>query len=415
MKDARNLEAVKKLNRVSILNIIRENENVSRQELAKFTGLTPAAVSGIVRELVELGYVKEIGLGKSSGGRRPVRLQFCPEAGYVVGAEITRNRTTIGIVDLQVRPVKVYETYIDMNNPRAGVDRLIEKIEELIAETGIPEGKIMGAGFAFPGLVDLRTKVIKRSPSLGEKWCNIPVKEWIEGKFKIPLYIEHNPNAAALAEHTLGRGKDTKYLAYVNLGEGFSAGIIMDSKMLYGFRGHAGEMGHTVIVEDGPLCNCGNRGCLESLYAVPALVGKANNELALYREDDQLKRIWREKGKVTIEDILAAAVEVDSYAWHLIRQAGWYIGIGIANIINFYNPEIICLGGILAESGSVLKEPLLESVYRHAFPEIARDTRVEISAMGRNAAFYGACLGAIKQLFTVQGSEDIISRMSFAK
>ncbi|MDA8443088.1 MAG: ROK family transcriptional regulator, partial [Peptococcaceae bacterium] len=298
MQDARNLESVKKLNRINVLNIVRENENISRQQLAELTRLTPAAITGIVRELVELGYVQEIGLGESSGGRRPMRLQICPDAGYVIGAEITRNRTTIGIVDLLLRPVKVLEAEIDMENPKTAIDSVVEKIEELIAETEIPVKKIHGAGFAFPGLLDITTKVIKRSPSLGEQWCNIPVKQWLEARLNLPLHVEHNPHAAALAEYTIGKGKDIKNLVYVNLGEGFSAGVIMDNKMLYGAHGHAGEMGHMVVVEDGPLCNCGNKGCLESIYAVSALVRKANNELPLCQDNDGLKAIWQQKGKI---------------------------------------------------------------------------------------------------------------------
>ena len=408
MKNTHNLESVKKSNRIATLGIIKENDTISRQELAKITGLTPAAITGIVRELVELGFVKEVGFGESSGGRRPVRLRFQPDAGYVIGAEITRNNTTIGIVDLKAQAVKINETFIDMNDPETGISNLVLKIEELVREVSMPWQKICGIGFAFPGLLDLNTQIIKRSPSLGSVWRNIPVRDMFAGKFNVPVYIEHNPNAAALAEYTLGRGKDTKHLAYVNLGAGFSAGIITDNKMIDGFQGHAGEIGHTVVVENGPLCNCGNKGCLESLYSVTALVQKANHELSLYRDEDKLKQVWQEKGKVTIADILLAARETGSYAWNLIRQAGWYIGLVIANVVNFYNPEIICLGGILAEAGSVLMEPLLESVHRHAFPEVARDTKIEISTIGRNAAFYGACLRVIDRIFTVEGPDNIL-------
>ncbi|MCL5289613.1 MAG: ROK family transcriptional regulator [Firmicutes bacterium] len=402
-KDAGNLEYVKKMNRVNILNIMRENQCISRQQLAKHTGLTPAAISGIVRELVAMGYIQETGLGKSNGGRRPVELQFNPEAGYLVGAEITRKRTTLGIVDLQANPVIVTGAQIEMADPEAGLMALVKQIEQLMNTVGIPERKIIGAGFAIPGLLDVRTKVIKRSPNLGERWLDVPVQELLERYFKIPLFIEHNANAAALAEHTLGKGGETQNLVYVNLGEGFGAGVILNGELVYGSYGHAGELGHTVIMEDGPLCNCGNRGCLESLYAVPALVGRANNELPLYKKDDDgLKQIWREKGEVTIKDILVCVSEVDSYTWQLVRQAGWYLGIGIANAINFYNPEAVFLGGILAGAGQVLMEPLMESVLCHAFPVIARATRIEISTLGRDAAFYGACLGAIKQLFNIE-------------
>ncbi|MHB1651774.1 MAG: ROK family protein [Desulfitobacteriaceae bacterium] len=402
MEDAGNLVYVKRLNRVRVLNIIRENQNTSRNELARLTGLTAATISGIVREMVELGYVEEIGLGRSIGGRRPIRLRFHPESGYVVGVEITRTLTTVGIVDLQAKPVKVVHTSLNMTNPKTGITTLLKQLEEFIASTGIPQTKIMGAGFAFPGLLNQQTKVIHRSTNLGEQWSNIPVKDWLAEHLGIPLFIENNSNAAALAEKILGQGKQVNDLAYINLGEGFSAGVIINGGLVYGSHGFAGELGHQVIVEDGPLCNCGNKGCLESLYAVPALVRKANSELVLCKDNDPLKLIWAAKGEVNIEDILNTCVEVNSYAWELLQQAGAYIGIGIANIINVLNPALICLGGILGEASPIMLDTLIGSVQRHANPEIVKATKIVTSLIGREAAFYGACLGAINQLFDLQ-------------
>ncbi|MGC7873726.1 ROK family transcriptional regulator [Desulfosporosinus sp. SYSU MS00001] len=409
MKDVANLDYLKTLNRLKVLNLIRENQEMSRQELAKLTGLTPAAITGIVRELVQMGNVIELGPGESSGGRRPIKLKFNPEAGYVIGVEITRNRTTLGIVDLQAKPIKIIEASINMSNPQEGLLALKNCIDRLINETEIPAEKIMGAGFALPGLYDRKDNSIKHSPNLGEGWRNAPIRDWLQDVISVPFFIEHNSNAAALAEYTLGQGKHVKDLAYVNLGEGLSAGVIMDDRILYGSRGYAGEMGHVVIVENGPLCNCGNKGCLESLYAVPALVRKANNELPLCSTSDSLKQIWESKGQVTIEDIITCASDINSYAWELIKQAGWYMGTGVANLINFYNPEMVVLGGILAGAGSVLMEPLIESMHAHAFPEISKNTRVEISLIGRQAAFYGACLVGIKKLFSNDRTENIYS------
>ncbi|KLU60681.1 N-acetylglucosamine repressor [Peptococcaceae bacterium CEB3] len=387
-------------NRLSILNIIRENSGLSRQELAKRTGLTPAAMSGIVRELVQNGYVMEVGLGKSSGGRRPIQLQFNPQAGYVVGAEITRSRTILGMINLSAGVVLIEEKLIDMTDPEVGLSVLLADIETIIARSGIPKDKVMGMGFAFPGLIEQRTKVIKRSPNLGDKWTDFPVKDWLEQRMDIPLFVEHNANAAAAAEVTLGKGHGVQHLVYVNLGEGISAGVIIDGKPFYGSFGYAGEVGHTVIVENGPLCNCGNKGCLESLYAAPALVRKANQELPLYR-DDALKRIWLAHGTVAIEDIIKAARVPNSYAWELVRQAGWYIGAAISNIVNLFNPEVVCLGGILSGAWPIMKETFQQSMETHSFPETARNCVLEVSDLGRDAGFFGACLGAIDQLFNV--------------
>ncbi|BCV22323.1 ROK family transcriptional regulator [Moorella sp. Hama-1] len=401
-----NLQLVKKLNRIGILNIIREHNTISRQQLAKLTGLTPAAITGIIRDLVATGYVVETGFGKSSGGRRPVKLQFNPDSGYVFGAEITRKNATLGVVNLDAKPVMLKQYSIDMTEPQQGLDLLADEVAKMIIESGIDRKKILGMGVAYPGLVDITTKVVKRSSNLGNKWRDISIENWLQDKIGIKVFVENNSNAAALAEYILGRGKETKNMAYINLGEGISAGIILNGMLAYGFKGYTGEIGHLVIYEDGPLCNCGNNGCLESLYAVPALVRKANNELALYNQKDTLKAIWLEKGNVTIEDIIANANEANTYAWELVRQAGWYIGKGVAAIINVFNPEAIFIGGILAEAGNTLMEPLTESVQKHALPELIREVKIELSSMRKNTGFYGACAVAIKALF--EGGGDAL-------
>ncbi|WP_338823355.1 N-acetylglucosamine repressor [Moorella humiferrea] len=405
-KEASNLQSLKKQNRITILNLIREHHTISRQQLANLTGLTAAAITGIIRDLVAQGYVIEKGLGKSSGGRRPVKLQFNPEAGYVVGVEITRHRTTLGIVNLNAKPLIINHYNIDMSEPREGLTSLAAEVKRMINESGIDTKKVFCMGVAYPGLVDVTTREVKRSPNLGKKWRDIPIENWLQELIGIKVFVENNSNAAALAEYSFGLGKGTKNMAYINLGEGISAGIILNGMLAYGFKGYTGEIGHLVITEDGPLCNCGNNGCLESMYAVPALVRKANNELSLYNQKDPLKAIWQEKGSVAIEDIIACAREPETYAWRLIRQAGWHIGKGIAALVNIFNPEAIFIGGILAEAGDILMEPLKESMAKHSFPELAKEVKIAISSMRRETGFYGGCAVAMRALF--QGGVDAL-------
>jgi len=313
--------------------------------------------------------------------------------------------TTLGVVDLQANPAEVKEIIIEMCDPINGIGKMALEIKKLVEELQIPEEQIMGYGFAFPGLLDVNTKIIKHSPNLGEAWRNVPVKDILINHFGPMLFVEHNSNAAAIAEYVIQRKSRVKDLVYVNLGEGFSAGVIIKGELLYGYGGHAGEMGHMVIAENGPLCNCGNKGCLESMYAVPAIVRKANMELNICGDSDPLKQIWKEKGEVDIKDILLCSSAVETYAGQLIKQAGWHIGIGIANIINFYNPKMVCLGGILTKAGPVLFEPLIKSVNRHAFPDLVQNTSIELSSLGQQAGFYGACLGAIENVFSIDRIE----------
>ncbi|MBE3580632.1 MAG: ROK family transcriptional regulator [Thermoanaerobacteraceae bacterium] len=397
--EAGNLQHLKKLNRLVVLNTIRQHGSLSRKQLAKLTGLTPAAMTGIVRELVETGYVTEIGLGKSARGRRPVRLELNPSAGFVVGVEITRQRTTVGIVNLGAQPVVIKRLSIAMEEPRLGLERLAEETRNLIMSSGVEPKKILAMGVAYPGLVDRSTYTVKRSPNLGDKWRDVPVKAWLQELLGMEVFVENNSNAAALAEYNFGKGNGVPNMAYINLGEGISAGIILNGTLVYGKKGFSGELGHMVIDEDGPLCNCGNNGCLESLYSALALVRRANSEIYLCGEEEPLRSVWREKGEISIDDLLTWSSYPEGYAARLIRQAGWHIGRAIATIINLCDLEAVFVGGILAAAGSLLMDPLTESVKRHAFPELVQEVRIELSAMQEDTGFYGGCAVALQALF----------------
>ncbi|TYP53240.1 ROK family transcriptional regulator [Thermosediminibacter litoriperuensis] len=401
-----NSKYVKKINRMTVLNLIKQHEVISRQELAKITGLTPPAITGIIRELLEIGLVKEVGLAKSRGGRRPVKLKFNPEAGYVIGIEVTRFETSIGIADLKNDPTEINTIDLDMTDPDAGISLLADTIKHIL-DQGVKEGKnFLGVGVAFPGLLNVKEGIVKRSINLGPKWKGYPVKEAIEKQVGLPVFVENNSNASALAERWFGGAVAYKDLVYVNFGEGISAGIIMDDRILQGFQGHAGEIGHIVMVEDGPLCNCGNRGCLESICGIPALLRKVNSELLLIKDGDPLKKIWKIKGKVGADDIIKCASKEGSYAYELLKQMARYVGLAIADVVNLYNPEAVFIGGKMAKAAEIFMDVINKTVHTHAFPEIAMSTSIKVSSLGKNSGVIGACALALRELF--KSSSDIV-------
>ncbi len=394
-----NSRYVKKMNRMAVLNIIKEQDFVSRQKLAEITGLTPPTITGIVRELLVRGFVKEEGLGKSSGGRKPVKLKFNRLAGFVIGVEITCQEIVIGVADLKNEPMQMQKFTQDMSDPQAAVTFLIEKIKDLSDFAGMSGKKFLGLGVAFPGLLLAREGVIKRSVNLGRKWDDFPFKAVMEEKLGMTVCIENNSNASVLAERWFGGGTDCRDLAYINLGEGISAGIIIDDRIVQGFQGHAGEIGHIVMLEEGPLCNCGNRGCLESICGIPAIVRKVNEEIPLFKKDDSLRQLWQRQGSVNIEDIIESAAVEGSYAHQTIYQLGRYIGIGVSNLINLYNPKMVFIGGKLADAGEALLPSLLKAVQTHTFPEMAHATSIKISKLGTNSGTIGACALILRELF----------------
>ena len=389
-----------RVNRLAVLNMIKENEPVSRRQLAKATGLTPPAITGIVRDLLEAGFVREVGLGRSDGGRKPVKLRLNPEAGYVVGVEVTRQETAVGMADLMHMPQGWGIKALDMSDPDAGIGALADAVCEAVNAAARDGRRVLGVGVAFPGLLDIAAGEVVRSINLGPAWRGIALRQRLTEKIGLPVFIENNSNAAALAERWFGSGKECRDLAYLNLGEGISAGVILGDQVVQGFRGHAGEVGHTVILEDGPRCNCGNRGCLEAICGLPALQRRLTEKAPRLGEDDPLGRLWRERGAADLADAAAAAAAAGGWARKFFQEIGHHIGIAVANIINHYNPEVVFLGGKLAAmAGTVLLGTVIETAHRHAFPEVARETRIALSALGSCSGYAGACALALRELF----------------
>lgn len=408
MRDPGNSKYVKKLNRMTILNIIKENEPVSRQQLAELTGLTPAAVTGIIRELIEMGFVKEVGLGPSRGGRRPVKLMVNSTAGYVIGVEVTSKETMVAIADLKHDPDHVETLALDMQDPKGGTKALVEAIRRIMTNPEHQAKRFIGVGLAFPALLTAEGRV-KRAVNLGPDWNDFPLKEFLEREIGLPVFADTNSKVAALGEKWFGSGGHCSNLIYINLGEGISAGILSKDEILQGSSGYAGQIGHVVMVEDGPLCNCGNRGCLEAICGIPAIVRKVTNELPFIDEGDILRRRQVGGEGIKIKDILTAAVQEDSYAREVLRQVARYVGLVIADMINLYNPDEVFIGGKLTIAAEVYLEEMTKVIYSRVFPEIGRATKITISQLGANSGVIGACALALRNLLKAPDSEILES------
>jgi len=394
-----NSKYVKKLNRMTVINIIKTHEPISRQQLAEITGLTPPAITGIIRELLDMGIVKEVGLDKSTGGRRPIKLCINPDAGYVIGIEVTRFESFVGTCDLKNYPTDFRTLKIDMTEPDKGINELTSAINSILNEEMYSKKTFLGIGVAFPGLLNVSEGTVKRSINLGHQWDAFPVKHFLEKQLGMPVFIENNSKASALAERWFGGAKGCKDLVYVNWGEGISAGVIMNDRILQGAHGHAGEIGHMSIQEGGQLCNCGNRGCLESFCGIPAIVRTVKSNIASLSDDDPLKKAWVEKGELSIEDIIKSSQNENSYSSELLKQAAFYMGKAMANVINFYNPECVFIGGKMAGVAKYFIDIINRAVKSHAFPEVVNSTDIQVSSLREKAGVMGACALVLRDLF----------------
>jgi len=372
-----NHQLVKIKNRNLILRLIYERGSISRQEISRLIGLTPATVTNITGELLEKGFITELSnfREKSSAGRKAVPLAINPTAGYVIGVDIRPKIVRMSISDLLGRLSNI-ESFPYNSNRDELIETLVEKLQVLTEDRDI-----LGIGIGVPGLVDSSSGEVKISPNLG--WKNLNLSGPIEKSLRIPVTVENNVRVMALGERWFGKGKksDNFILVYVSLGVG--SGIVISGKIYKGINNSAGEIGHTVVSEDGDLCNCGKKGCLETFASARAIV-KNFKGTSLDEDSD-------------IEEIKSAIEKGDKRAIEIVNRAGHYLGVGISNLVNILDPEMIILAGRVIRLGKTLLEPMRESLESRLFS--TNKIRIEISELGKEIGLYGASALALEKFF----------------
>ena len=268
-------ELMKQLNVSAVLKVIRDNGSLSRADVAKITGLTPASVTNITKMLIEDEYLVECKVGQSSGGRPPIMLELNPNARYVIGISIG-----VGMIDVVITNLSaeiILKKSIEINEERYDYDfvfkDLVKLINEVIECSKIEKEKILGAGVALHGIVNARTGMSIYSPYYG--WKEINIKEALENELNLGVYVDNDVRAMALGESWFGITKDISNFVTLNISNGIGAGIIINNKPYYGVDFSAGEIGHIVVEGDGDKCNCGNYGCLETVASNNNITKKA--------------------------------------------------------------------------------------------------------------------------------------------
>lgn len=385
--------SIREINLSLVLNHIRQDGAISRAALVRQTGLSAGTISNLANILLENDFVHESGPGKSSGGRRPILLQFNHKARHVLGVDMGATHIIAVLMDLQGGVAASQQLKYDvMNDPGGTIFTISQMAQELLTQTGLPKQVVTGMGITIP------------TPLAGEKldrlttiympaWEGCDIKAGIRRYFDIPIYVENDANAGAIAEKWWGNGRDYSNLAYIKLGTGVGSGLILNNEIYRGNGGTAGEIGHTTIDPTGPTCRCGNQGCMEGMVGVPAIIKEAQQRLRKDRPD------WSSDTPLTIDNIIRAALSGDPTARSIIENAGSFLGIGIANLVNVFNPGLIVLGGDLVAAGDLLLNAVRAAVVRRAMPKAASEVEITISSLGDDAVAIGAATLAMQNAF----------------
>ncbi|AOZ93469.1 ROK family protein [Paenibacillus crassostreae] len=368
---------VKKINKSIVLDTIRRHGPLSRIQVSEKTGLNKATVSNLVLELLANYLVEEIGPGESSGGRKPTMLLFHRSAGHAIGLELSVTHLTGILTDLEDNIVAEYSTRLTQRDFPSVLDEMHQAIRSLMQKAPSSPHGVVGIGVGVPGMVD-DSGTILFAPNLG--WEKIPLKDILEDAFSIPVTIDNEANAGAEGELHYGAGIDVHHLIYISAGMGIGSGIIVDGQLYKGARGYAGETGHMTIEANGSKCSCGNQGCWE-LYASEITYGDLSKDLPAH----------------TTQELIPHALQHDPAILGLFNTIGHYLGIGITNIINSFNPELIIIGGPLAEAKEWLESPLQSVVAQRTLPYHRSQLQVQFSALGSHSTMLGASYAAVSQ------------------
>lgn len=393
-----NSDLIRQMNRSVVLDLVRRRGPISRADVKRITGLNFTTVTNAVTDLVADGMVQEVGLGSSSGGRKPVLLTLNPTARYVLGCELQSTKLMIGLFDLTGRLLaSTQEPKSPLTSPAEVVERIVSGIGRLTEQAGVPMERIEGLGVAAPGPLDSDRGILLTPPNM-VGWQNVPLKRLLEEATQLSVVVEKDGNAAALGEVWFGAGQGASDLFLIIVDQGVGAGMIMGGRLYRGGRSGAGEIGHTTIDIDGPRCSCGNYGCLEAMASGFALGRKA--EEAIRRGlSSELAPVLERAGEIGIPELLRAAENGDKLALDLLDECGRILGIAVANIVNLYNPVLIVLAGRLAQQSPVVVERAQELGKLRSFSVLANEVRIAPSALGDQFLMVGAAALILARLF----------------
>ncbi|WEV29639.1 ROK family transcriptional regulator [Streptomyces sp. 71268] len=356
-----------------VVRAVRMAGSLTQAEIARTTGLSAATVSNIVRELKDGGTVEVT--PTSAGGRRARSVALSGDAGIVVGVDFGHAHLRVAVGNLAHRVLAEETEPLDVDASAAqGMERAEALVGRLIEASGIAPDKVVGVGLGVPGPIDVATGTLG-STAILPGWAGANPRDDLAARLGVPVYVDNDANLGALGELVWGSGRGVADLAYIKVASGVGAGLVISGQIYRGPGGTAGEIGHITLDESGPVCRCGNRGCLETFtaarYVLPLLHSSHGPDL-------------------TMERMVALAREGDPGCRRVVSDVGRHVGSGVANLCNLLNPSRVVLGGDLAEAGDLVLDPIRDSVARYAIPSAARQLSVLPGALGSRAEVLGA-------------------------
>jgi predicted NBD/HSP70 family sugar kinase len=390
-----NRQLIRDLNQNSLLNLIKTEGPVARTRLAELSGLSLATISGITGDLIERKLVLESGAAESTGGRKAGLLEIRPDGGYAIGLKLREYQLTAVILNLNAEVVYAEQLKLDMRSPthQEAIHHLGQEIQALIERSGLSRAKMIGLGCGMPGLVDSGRGRCVDSPILG--WQDVDFGEPLGQLLGMPVYIDNDVNSLAIYEKLYGQGQPYQHFMTVTVGRGVGLGLVINGDVYRGAFGGAGEFGHTVVLAGERRCECGNQGCIEAYVSDRGIV---QNYLES-RTRLEKQPISADGQPLDLNKVLERAREGDRAALEAFSQAGYVLGLGLANLVNMLNPELVLLSGEGAAAGDLLFGSMRETLRQHAFSRLAQQLQLLTEPTGDESWARGAGSLVLRQFF----------------
>jgi N-acetylglucosamine repressor len=378
-----NRNLIRSINRSIILNVIKKEGEISRAAIAQYTGLSPATLSGITNQLINEGLIFEKTTGDSTGGRPPILLALNPRGGFVIGIKLMEGNAVGALTDLNANVLSKGSIILSDKKIETSVDALLALVTQLIQSANIKRKQLMGVGIGLAGVIDFSQGIVRQNPFFG--WQNIPLREMLESRMRVPVYVDNDVNTLSLSEKWLNPAHPEEDFLVITIGRGIGMGIVINGQVYRGKRGGAGEFGHMIVDPNGPLCDCGKHGCLESFISDKALMEQAH----LVVNPDI----------TSLDELISMATNGNKAASSVLTKAGTLLGREIANLVNLFDPKLIIISGEGIRLGELFFSAIRTAFHECVMPGLAEDTEIRVNSWGDSIWALGAASLVIAEIF----------------
>lgn len=383
-----NIDGKNAILKQKILGLCINDGDYSIADLSKELGTSIPTITKSVGELIEEGFIEDMGKQGTNGGRRPSIYGLNPYAGYFVGIDVHRNDISIAVTNFKGHTVDIQEDIpFILENSVTSLKSLCHGVLEHLHKIGIEKDRVRAYGVNLSGRVNNETGYCF-TYFIGE---DRPIASLLEDELQTPVFVENDSRAMTYGEYICGVANNEKNMLFLNVAWGLGMGMIIDGKLSYGKSGFSGEIGHFPLLDNDQICQCGKTGCLETGASGSALHRMIMEKLREGRSSS-LSDKFNANEEISLEDIMAAVEEEDVLAIETVEKVGSTLGRAIAGLINLFNPELVVIGGRVSAAKEYLLLPIKSAIQKHSLNMINKDTTIKFSKLGKKAGPIGACM-----------------------